>query len=72
MQPRLLPLVETLGNRYQSLSVDHRLINAFAEAGSQEKEVYVYKRPAFKFSQALGAGTARGTRSTGRTTSTRL
>lgn len=60
MQPKLLPLVETLGNRYQSLLVDPRLVNGFAEVGQQEKEVFVYKRPAFKAFQALGAGTARG------------
>jgi hypothetical protein len=60
MQPKLLPLVAPIGARYQSLSVDPRLVNAFAEKGQAEDEVFVYKRPAFKLAHNTAAATARG------------
>ncbi len=59
-KPVPIPLVAPIGARYSSLTVDSRLVNAFAEKGNG-KEVWVYKRPGFKSrSTALPAGTARG------------
>lgn len=62
MEAKLLPLVAPVGSRYQSLSVDSRLVNTIAEKGSQEGEVFLYRRPAFVEFQTLdaGGGTARG------------
>lgn len=60
-EPHLLPLVEPIGARYQSLTVDSRLVNMVAEKGQQEKEMFVYRRPAFRVYQVVAApGTARG------------
>lgn len=60
-EPKLLPLVQALGARYDSLTVDSKLVNAFAEKGQMEGELFVYKRPAFVVETDLGAaGTARG------------
>lgn len=60
MDPKLLPLVEPIGARYSSLTVDSKLVNAFAEQGAQQGEVFVYKRPGFKLAYGTAAGTARG------------
>lgn len=59
-QPQPLPLVTPLANRYQSTTVDARLINCFAEQGASEREYFVYKRPGFKLRSTIAAGTARG------------
>lgn len=60
MEPKLLPLVAPLSNRFQSLSVDAKIVNGFAEASQKKGEAFVYKRPGFKIYQALGPGIARG------------
>lgn len=62
MDNKILPLVEAVGARYQSLSVDPRLVNAFAEKEQLSDVAHVYKRPAFKDHSTLdaGGGTARG------------
>lgn len=59
-EPKLLPLVAPIGARYQSLTVDSRLVNGMAEKGLQEGEVFLYRRPGFALFQSLGSGTGRG------------
>lgn len=59
-EPKLLPLVEPVGARYDSLTVDSKLVNALAEKGELPGELYVYRRPAFRENTTLVAGTARG------------
>ena len=56
--PKPLPLLAPLGNRYESLTVDSRLINGFVEKGEDEGTAYVYKRPGFiqDSSVSVGAG----------------
>ena len=59
-QPLQLPLLAPLGTRYQSLTVDSRLINGFMERDAQTGQMFVYKRPGFKSrSTAIPAGTPR-------------
>src|SRR4051812_30340464 len=60
VEPKLLPLIDSVGARFQSLNVDARLINAFAEKGSGQGEAFVYRRPAFREFQTVAAGVARG------------
>ena len=60
MDPKVIPLVAPLGNRYDSITVDSKLINCFAEPGMSQGEIYVYKRPGFKYRSTIAAGTARG------------
>jgi hypothetical protein len=60
MEPKILPLVQTIGARFQTLNIDSRIINGFAEQGQRKGETFVYKRPAFKLYRALGAGIGRG------------
>lgn len=61
-EAKILPLVEPIGSRYASLTVDAKLVNAFAERGVQENEVFVYRRPGFKESSipAMPADVGRG------------
>lgn len=58
--PQRLPLVTAPTNRYDSSTVDARLVNCFAEQGQARDEFYVYKRPGFVIRDQLPAGTARG------------
>lgn len=60
MEPKLLPLVEPIESRYQSVSVDSRLVNAIAEKSQGGGGVHVYRRPGYRLKRSLGAGTARG------------
>lgn len=62
MDPKVLPLAAPIGARYESLTVDSRLVNAFAEKAPQSDEVWVYKRPGFGQLSfpAISAGTGRG------------
>lgn len=60
MEPKLLPLVEEIGARFQSLTVDSKLVNCLVEKGQQQGEVFVYKRPAMALVKQLPAGVARG------------
>lgn len=59
-QPQLIPLAAGIGARYESLTVDAKLVNAFAEKGQQEGEIHVYKRPAFVRSTDMGAAAGLG------------
>jgi hypothetical protein len=61
-EPLQIPLVAPLGNRYNSLTVDSRLVNCFAEQGSGKDDWFVYKRPGLTvYDTHHGAtGTARG------------
>lgn len=54
-----LPLVAPIGARYESLTVDSKLVNAFAEQGQGENTYYVYKRPGFAVQATVAAGTGR-------------
>lgn len=60
MEPKLLPLAYPIGARYDSLTVDARLINCFAEKSADGSEVWVYKRPGFGLQSTLPAGIGRG------------
>ena len=59
-EPQVLPLATPLGNRYTSSTVDAKLVNCFAEAGVSKEELFVYKRPGFKYKSTIAPGTARG------------
>jgi len=60
-QPSIIPLVAAISSRYQSLTVDSRVINGFVEKNQLTGETHVYKRPGFKLrSSALPAGVPRG------------
>ena len=58
--PQRLPLVTAPTNRYDSSTVDAKLVNCFAEQGQGRDEYYVYKRPGFAYRSSVPAGTARG------------
>ncbi len=59
--PLPIPLAAPLGTRFQSLSVDARIINGFVDQNARTGEVHVYKRPGFSLrSSAIPAGTAYG------------
>ena len=60
MDPKLLPLIAPIGARYSSLTVDSRLVNAFAELAEGDGGAHIYRRPAFKANSSVTAGTARG------------
>lgn len=60
-QPLQIPLAAAIGARYESLSVDAKIVNGFVEKNAATEEVHVYKRPGFKLrSSALPAGTPYG------------
>lgn len=60
-QPQQLPLLAPLGTRYESLTVDSRLINGFIERDAQTGQMFVYKRPGLKSrSSAMPAGVPYG------------
>lgn len=59
-QPIALPLLPQIGARYDSLTVDSRLINGFVEKGREKDEIFVYKRPGFVQVAAGPAGQMRG------------
>ncbi len=54
-----LPLASPLGARYESLTTDPKLVNAFSEQIS-ENEIFVYKRPGFALVSQGSSATARG------------
>lgn len=60
-QPVPLPLIPPIGARYESLTVDSKLVNGFVERNSLTEEFHVYKRPGFKLrSSTLPSGTPLG------------
>lgn len=60
LEPKLLPLVEAIEARYDSLTVDAKLVNAIAEKSESEGAAYIYRRPGFVAVHTLAVGTARG------------
>ena len=54
-----IPLVAAVGARYESLTVDSRLINCIAEKGADEA-YHVYKRAGFTSIALLAVGTGNG------------
>lgn len=60
-QPVSIPLAAAIGARYESLTVDSKIVNGFVEREATTGDVHVYKRPGFKSrSTALPAGTPFG------------
>jgi hypothetical protein len=57
--PKPLPLVAPIGARYDSLTVDSRVVNGFVEKG-QDGALHVYKRPGFSAITEGISGTGRG------------
>lgn len=55
-----LPLIAPIGARYESLTVDSKMVNAFAEQGVSEGQFFVYKRPGFDTQTSVAAGTGLG------------
>lgn len=59
-RPVAIPLISPIGARYESLTVDSKLVNGFVEKGVREGEAHVYKRPGFEVVRAEAAGVGRG------------
>ena len=57
--PKRLPLAAAIENRSESVEKDSRLLNGFIEQ-TQEKELWVYKRPGMVQYSGVTAGTGRG------------
>ena len=55
-----LPLVAPIGARYNSLTVDSKMVNCIVEQGMSESLFYAYKRPGVKLLTGVGAGVGRG------------
>ena len=60
MDQQRIPLVAPIGARYESLTVDAKLVNCFAEQGMSQGQFHVYKRPGFARSYDGSPGTGRG------------
>lgn len=59
-KPHVLPLASPIGARYESISVDSKLVNCFVEQGISEQGYHVYKRPGFTTLYSVAAGAGRG------------
>jgi len=59
-RPVNLPLAAPIGARYESITADPKLVNAFVEIGADEHETFVYKRPGFATFSSASAATSRG------------